>query len=82
MVFRRICGWLRHKWERDGGISMSNGQGNIGAVIGAIILGIVGGVVLTALLEQLSRYRCPVCQQEIRRGISYCPNCHIALRWD
>lgn len=61
---------------------MSNGERNIGAAIGAIILGIVGGMVLVALLDQFGRYRCPVCQQQIQRDVSYCPNCHVALRWN
>ena len=59
---------------------MSNGQ-NIGDVIGAIILGIVGGIVLAELAKRMTRSRCPVCQTEIQYGVSHCPQCYTLLSW-
>jgi len=76
-MWNRIVHFLK-----GGGNFMSNGGQNVGTAIGAIILGILGGIVLAALLDQFGRHRCPVCQQQIQRGVNYCPNCHIALRWD
>lgn len=61
---------------------MSNGGKNVGEAIGTIILGIVGGMALAALVDYLTGYQCPVCQQRIRRSMSRCPNCHSELRWD
>lgn len=56
-------------------------QGNLGEAIAVIILGILGGMALAALLEQFTRTRCPVCQNQIQRGLSPCPYCLSPLRW-
>jgi hypothetical protein len=64
-------------------VKMAGNSGkDLGEAIGAIILGIVGGLALGAILEAINRPRCPVCQQQIQRGIDYCPNCHTLLRWN
>lgn len=60
---------------------MSNGQGNLGEAIGTIIVGILGGIALAALLEWLIGPRCPVCQEQIHRGVSFCPHCQTPLTW-
>ena len=54
----------------------------IGDAIGAIILGVVGGILLAALARYLSRrYRCPVCGTEIQYGVNPCPHCRTILNW-
>lgn len=60
---------------------MDNGGKNIGEAIGAILLGIVGGIALAAVLKYFSHPKCPVCHNQIQAGVSPCPFCCTALRW-
>lgn len=57
---------------------------SIAEAIAGIILGIVGGIALATILSALSKpeYKCPVCGHPINYGVTYCPNCHAALRWE
>jgi len=54
---------------------------DFGEAILAIGLGILGGLAIGAILEALSKTKCPVCNHEIPHGESYCPYCYTALRW-
>lgn len=63
-------------------VFMSNGGKDFGVAVGAILLGILGGMILAAVLDRFGNYKCPVCHKQIQRGASNCPNCHVALRWD
>jgi hypothetical protein len=51
-------------------------------IVGAIFLGIVGGLIAAAILDALiGTVPCPVCNQRIRRGTTPCPHCQTTLRW-
>lgn len=52
-----------------------------GEAIGAILLGILGGLALAAILEALTKPKCPVCKHTIEKGITICPHCQASLQW-
>ena len=55
----------------------------VGEAIGAIALGILGGLVAASLINYLSgRPTCPVCKQKIPREIKKCPHCETYLEWE
>lgn len=57
-------------------------DGNAGEALGAIVLGIVGGLAALAFLDAIfGTTSCPVCQNRVRRGVTRCPNCQTLLRW-
>jgi len=50
--------------------------------IGAIVLGILGGLVAASIINYLTkRSTCPVCKQPIQQGITRCPHCQTFLEW-
>lgn len=65
---------------------MSNEERDIGAAIGtaigAIILGVLGGLALKAVVDYIGRPKCPVCERHVRPGVNQCPKCHTVLRWE
>jgi hypothetical protein len=63
-------------------IIMADNGGKVGEAIGAILLGIIGGVALGAILEAVSKPKCPVCKQTIEKGVPVCPHCSSCLTWE
>jgi len=55
-----------------------------GEAIAAIILGVLGGILLAAILSSIfsKKYRCPNCNNFVTKGTPCCPACNAALRWD
>lgn len=53
----------------------------LGEAVGAILLGIVGGLALAAILEAVTKPKCPVCKNTIEKGIAVCPHCQTWLQW-
>jgi predicted amidophosphoribosyltransferase len=47
----------------------------------AIVLGVIGGLAAIALLSLLAQPQCPNCHNNIEKGASFCPHCHIPLQW-
>ncbi len=61
------------------------GSEGVGDSLGKIALGILGGVFVAKLLQRFSESNqasCPVCGNQIHRGIDICPHCHTGLRWN
>lgn len=55
----------------------------VGEAIGAIALGILGGLVAASIINYLAgRSICPVCKKDIHREIRRCPHCGTYLEWD
>ncbi len=71
-------------WRYDNMSKKDYSDGLLGA-IGVTILGILGGIILAAILSALtvkSGYStCPVCNSPIQRYSYKCPNCHAPLQW-
>jgi hypothetical protein len=64
------------------GLKMAGNSGKeVGEAIGAIILGIVGGLALGAIIEAISKPKCPVCNQTIEKNTAICPHCSASLQW-
>lgn len=61
-------------------MAKTTGQ-ELGTIIGAAIVGIVGGLVVIAILDSIFSPKCPVCKQTIPKGANPCPNCYTSLRW-
>ena len=59
---------------------MATGK-DVGSAIGAVALGIIGGIIAAAIINALRPIRCPGCQNTIQRGIQRCPTCGIFLQW-
>jgi hypothetical protein len=51
-----------------------------GVVIG-ILAGIGLGLLGAAIINSLSKTKCPSCGNLVERNAPYCPNCHVSLRW-
>jgi len=68
-------------WIRRLIIMAGNSGGNVGEALGAILLGIIGGVALGAILDAMSKPKCPVCNQTIENGTPVCPHCSASLQW-
>lgn len=59
---------------------MSNGKA--GEVLGAIVVGVLGGLIAAAIIDALiGNASCPACHQQVRRGVTPCPHCGTTLRW-
>ena len=55
----------------------------VGEVVGAVALGIIGGLVAASIVNYLTRqYECPSCRQQITQGVRKCPHCKTYLEWD
>ena len=52
------------------------------AGIAAVVVGVLGGIALSAILSALSQRRCPVCKNPIPNQADYCPYCNAILRRD
>ena len=52
----------------------------IGAIIG-IAAGAALGLLGAAIIDALTKPKCPNCGALIDRDAPYCKNCHIPLRW-
>ena len=50
--------------------------------LGAVVLGVLGGIAVAAILSALTGAKCPVCNNQLIRGVRECPHCHAPLRWD
>jgi len=57
-------------------------ESDFGEALVAIGLGILGGIALAAILEGLSKPKCPECYRPINSGVPVCPYCHTVLRWN
>ncbi len=66
-------------WIR--GIKMPEDSRDVGEAIGGILLGIIGGIALGAILEAISKPKCPVCKQPIEKDTIICPHCSSWLQW-
>lgn len=53
----------------------------LGALIG-IGSGIILGMLGAAILDSLSKPRCPYCKSPVEKNATYCRNCNSYLRWD
>ncbi|HEX9896425.1 MAG TPA: hypothetical protein VGA85_02020 [Dehalococcoidales bacterium] len=53
----------------------------LGEALGAIFLGIVGGLALASILEALTKPKCPVCKNTVEKGTVICPHCSAWLQW-
>jgi len=53
----------------------------LGEYLAAAAIGIFGGFVAVAILDTLSKPKCPNCSNDLKRGEPVCPNCGIVLRW-
>lgn len=52
-----------------------------GGVFATIILGVLGGLAAIAVINALTKPKCPVCNNEVPRGANPCPHCFTALKW-
>ncbi len=59
---------------------MTTGK-DFGNTVGAILVGIVGGIVAAAILDAITTPKCPICKQNIQQGAPVCPNCGRLLQW-
>lgn len=59
---------------------MGKGDEVIGAVIG-IAAGVGLGLLGAAIINALTKTRCPNCKSYVDRNAPYCNECHVALRW-
>ncbi len=57
-----------------------NGDAIIGAIIG-IIAAILFGLLAVAIINALSKPKCPNCGNFVDRNSPYCQKCHTVLRW-
>jgi len=62
-------------------MSDNSGEDILGAIIG-IGSGILLGMLGAAILDSLSKPRCPYCKSPVERNATYCRNCNSYLRWD
>lgn len=67
-------------WVRRVKMAGNSGK-DLGEAIGAIFLGILGGLALGAILEALSKPKCPVCGNPIEKEAIICPHCSAWLQW-
>ncbi|MBI4233258.1 MAG: zinc-ribbon domain-containing protein [Chloroflexi bacterium] len=58
---------------------MAGGDG--GKALAAIILAFLGGLAAVAVIDALSRPKCPVCRNQVPKGANPCPYCRTALKW-
>lgn len=63
-------------WQRF----MANGK-DLSALLGGILLGILGGIVAAAIINALAEPKCPGCQRVIQQGVPTCPHCGTFLQW-
>ena len=54
---------------------------DFGALLGAILLGVVGGIVAAAILDALTPPKCPYCGSTVCQGDPVCGSCGQALYW-
>lgn len=62
------------------GGNRGDGEAVVGALIGiaaAVGLGLLGAAIINAI----TRSRCPSCGNLVERNAPYCQNCHTVLRW-
>ncbi len=52
----------------------------LGKIIGNFV-GIFLGLLGVAMLDFLSKYRCPECNRPVEKDAQYCKNCNYILRW-
>jgi hypothetical protein len=52
------------------------------AGIAALVVGVLGGIALSAILSALSKRRCPICGNPIPNQAALCPYCNTILRQD
>jgi hypothetical protein len=62
-------------------MSDDTGEDILGALIG-IGSGILLGMLGAAILDSLSKPRCPHCKYRVEKNATYCENCKSYLRWD
>ena len=63
-------------------ITMAKSGGEeIGKAIGAVILGIAAGALTAAIIDALTKPKCPVCRNTINKGTAVCPHCNTWLQW-
>jgi len=80
IVWKHLCerGYITSSRERK----MTDSK-QIEEAIGAIILGIFGGMIAASIINYLTkRSTCPVCKQQIKQGTNRCPYCQTYLEWD
>jgi hypothetical protein len=62
-------------------LSMKRKKADSLGIIGAILIGLLGGMAAIALLLLLSKPKCPHCHNDIEKGTPICPHCNIPLQW-
>ena len=67
-------------WIRSIRMAENSGR-DLGEAVGAIILGIVGGLALGAIIEAVTKPKCPVCHNTIEKETIVCPHCSSWLQW-
>jgi predicted amidophosphoribosyltransferase len=61
---------------------MSNGKADAGEILGAILVGVLGGLIAVAIIDALTgNASCPTCHQQVKKGVTSCPHCGTTLRW-
>ena len=59
---------------------MAGGK-DFSALLGGIVLGVLGGIVAAAILNALTPPKCPYCGATVRQGDPICGSCRQALYW-
>lgn len=62
-------------------MATASSGGGLVDYLAAAAIGILGGFAAIAILDSLSKPKCPNCGNELKRGEPICPYCGIVLRW-
>lgn len=56
---------------------MSDDGDGVLAIVGGVILGLLGAV----LIAELTAPKCPHCNARVQKGVPVCPTCRTYLTW-